>query len=78
MASPPGVEPRLGHRVHRQVQVEPLGEREERPQPGQQDLAGHAVALRQRAGVRHRRRRARRVSARRMGISPRRSAAQSL
>ena len=47
---------RLGHRVHRQLQVEPLGEGEERPEPGQQDLARHAVTLGQRAGVRRGRR----------------------
>ena len=48
--------PGRGHRVDRLVQVEPLGKGEERPQPGQQDLAGHAVALGQRRGVRGRRR----------------------
>ena len=46
--------PRRRHRVDRLLQVEPLGEGQERAQPGQQDLAGHAVALghRVRAGGR--------------------------
>ena len=48
--------PGRGHRVDRFGQVEPLGEGEERPQPGQQDLAGHGIALGQRRGVRRRRR----------------------
>ena len=49
---------RRGQRVDRLVQVEPLGEGEERPEPGQQELAGHVVALRRGRGVRRRRRRA--------------------
>ena len=47
--------PGRGHRVHRQVQVEPPGEREERPQPGQQDLARDPVPLGRRGRVRRRR-----------------------
>ena len=54
MARPPGVDRGGCHRVDRFGQVEPLGEGEERPQPGQQDLAGHGVALGQRRGVRGR------------------------
>src|SRR5579859_4845226 len=37
--------PRRRHRVDRLVQVEPLGEGQERPQPGQQELARHRVPL---------------------------------
>ena len=39
------------HRVDRLVQVEPLGEGQERPQPAEQDLARHRVPLGHRVGV---------------------------
>ena len=57
-SEPAGRAARRGQRVGRLAQVEPLGEGEERPQPRQQELAGHGVALGRGRGVGGRRRRA--------------------
>src|SRR5215467_2461818 len=61
-AQPAGGGPRRGQRIDGQVEVEPLGEGEERLQPRDEDLAGHAVTLGDRPRVRCGRSRARGVS----------------